>query len=129
HSKYFDFPGNDGHEIERQPKLQYRFTPSYRLPIDWATLRAFTTYSFVGERWANAGNTVKLPSYSTIDAGLVASFDDGIEVRLTGTNLTNTIGLTEGNFRAPNAAPGPDGAILARPLFGRAFELSVGFAF
>jgi outer membrane receptor protein involved in Fe transport len=128
-AKYFDFPGNDGHEIERQPKLQYRFTPSYRLPVDWATLRAYATYSYVGERWANAGNTVKLPSYSTIDAGVVAAFANGIEVRLTGTNLSNKIGLTEGNFRDPNAPAGPDGAILARPLFGRAYELSVGFAF
>lgn len=128
-AKYFDFPGNEGHEIERQPKWQYRFTPSYRLPLEWATLRAYGTYSYVGKRWANAANTVQLPSYATVDAGLVASFANGIDVRLTGTNLTNEIGLTEGNFRDPNAAAGPDGAILARPLFGRAWELSVGFVF
>jgi outer membrane receptor protein involved in Fe transport len=128
-AKYFDFPGNEGHEIERQPKWQYRFTPSYRLPMEWGTVRAYGTYSYVGKRWANAGNTIQLPSYATVDAGLVASFNNGVDVRLTGTNLTNEIGLTEGNFRAPNAAPGQDGAILARPLFGRAWELSVGFAF
>lgn len=128
-AKYFNFPGREGNKIERQPKLQYRFTPSYRLPLEFATLRAYGTYSYVGERWANSDNTVKLPSYATVDAGLVASFANGIDVRLTGTNLTNKIGLTEGNFRDPSAAPGPDGAILARPLFGRAWELSVGFVF
>ncbi|MED5620738.1 TonB-dependent receptor [Ideonella sp. BN130291] len=122
----FDFSSNT---IERQPKWQYRFTPSYRLPTDLGTFRVYGTYSYVGERFANAANTVKLPKYATVDAGVVASFANGIDVRLSGTNLTNKIGLTEGNFRDPNAPPSADGVILARPIFGRAWELSVGFVF
>jgi outer membrane receptor protein involved in Fe transport len=128
-AKYFDFPGNEGHTIERQPKWQYRLTPSYRLPTELGTFRVYGTYSYTGERFANAANTVKLPAYATVDAGVVASFANGIDVRLSGTNLTNKIGLTEGNFRDPNAPPSADGVILARPIFGRAWELSVGFVF
>ena len=77
----------------------------------------------------NWANTLKLPAYRTIDAGAVFSMDNGLEVRLTGTNLTNKVGLTEGNFRVPGQAAGQDGVFLARPLFGRAYELSVGFQF
>jgi outer membrane receptor protein involved in Fe transport len=128
-AKYVNFPGFEGNKVERQPTLQYRFTPSYRLPTEWATWRAFATFSHVGERYASQANTLKLPAYNTVDAGLVAEFPNGVSVRLTGTNLTNEIGLTEGNFRVPDAAVGSDGVFLARPLFGRAYELSVGFQF
>ena len=93
------------------------------------TFRFFGTYSHIGERYAANNNVLKLPAYKTLDAGIVAQLNNGIEVRLTGTNLTNEIGLTEGNFRAPGATADENGVFLARPLFGRAYELSVGFAF
>ena len=128
-AKYFDFPGFEGNTVERQPKLQYRFTPSYRIPTELGSVRLFATWTHVGERFASADNTLKLPKYDTLDAGFVASLNNGIDIRLTGTNLTNKIGLTEGNFRVPNATVGSDGVFLARPLFGRAWELSLGFAF
>jgi hypothetical protein len=38
-----------------------------------------------------------LPKYHPIDAGLVDHLDSGIEVRLNGTKLTNSIGVSEGN--------------------------------
>jgi outer membrane receptor protein involved in Fe transport len=128
-AKYFDFPGFEGNTVERQPKLQYRFTPSYRIPTELGSVRLFATWTHVGERFASQANTLKLPKYDTLDAGLVASLNNGIDIRLTGTNLTNKIGLTEGNFRVPNATVGSDGVFLARPLFGRVWELSLGFAF
>jgi iron complex outermembrane receptor protein len=128
-SKYYNFPGFEGNTVERQPKLQYRFTPSYKLPTDLGNIRVFGTWTHVGERFASNDNVLKLPAYNTLDAGLIAYLANGIDIRLTGTNLTNTIGLTEGNFRVPNATIGSDGVFLARPLFGRAWELSVGVVF
>jgi iron complex outermembrane receptor protein len=128
-SEFTDFGAQTGNLVPRQPKLAFRFTPSYRLPTDMGTFRLFGTYSQVGERFAANNNVLRLPAYKTLDAGLVAQLNNGIEVRLTGTNLTNEIGLTEGNFRAPGATADENGVFLARPLFGRAYELSVGFAF
>jgi len=128
-AKYFDFPGFEGNTIERQPKLQFRFTPSYRIPTSIGSVNVYATWTHVGERFASQANTLKLPKYDTLDAGIVAHLNNGIDIRLTGTNLTNKIGLTEGNFRVPNQAVGSDGVFLARPLFARAFELSLGFAF
>lgn len=129
-AKFTDFGAQTGNTVPRQPKVQFRFTPSYKLPgTEWGSMRVFSTVSYVGERFAANNNVLKLPSYKTLDAGLVAQLNNGIEVRFTGTNLTNEVGLTEGNFRAPGATADENGVFLARPLFGRAFELSVGFAF
>ncbi|MDR7331871.1 TonB-dependent receptor domain-containing protein [Roseateles asaccharophilus] len=128
-AKYRDFQQFTGNRVERAPKFQARLTPSWQTQTGFGQLRAFATLSHVGERFADQTNTLKLPAYRTVDAGAVFSMDNGLEVRLTGTNLTNKIGLTEGNFRVPGQGVGQDGVFLARPLFGRAYELSVGFQF
>ncbi|NRF72134.1 TonB-dependent receptor [Aquincola sp. S2] len=128
-SEFTDFGTQTGNIVPRQPKLYYRFTPSYKLPTEFGAFRFFGTYSYVGERFAANNNVLKLPAYKTLDAGIVAQMNNGIEVRFTGSNLTNEIGLTEGNFRAPGAGADENGVFLARPLFGRSYELSVGFTF
>jgi outer membrane receptor protein involved in Fe transport len=128
-AKYKDFQQFTGNRVERAPKFQARLTPSWQTQTGFGQLRTFATFSHVGERFADQTNTLKLPAYRTIDAGAVFAMDNGLEVRLTGTNLTNKIGLTEGNFRVPGQGVGQDGVFLARPLFGRAYELSVGFQF
>ncbi|HEY1391844.1 MAG TPA: TonB-dependent receptor, partial [Methylibium sp.] len=128
-AKYLDFQQYTGNRVERAPKFQARVTPSWQTQTGIGRLRTFATYSHVGERFADQTNTLRLPAYHTLDAGAVLSLYNGVELRLTGTNLTNTIGLTEGNFRVPGQGVGQDGVFLARPLFGRAYELSVGFQF
>ena len=128
-AKYEDFQQFSGNRVERAPKFQARLTPSWQTQTGFGQLRTFATFSHVGERFADQTNTLKLPAYRTLDAGAVFAMDNGLEVRLTGTNLTNKIGLTEGNFRVPGQGVGQDGVFLARPLFGRAYELSVGFQF
>jgi len=121
---------NSGKRVQRQPKLQYRFTPSYKFSTELAQLRLYGTWTHVGDRYADPENQQFLPKYDTLDAGIVASFSNGLEVRLTGTNLTNELGITEGNIRAGAGSSGITGnSFLGRPLFGRAYELSVGFVF
>jgi iron complex outermembrane recepter protein len=119
----------NGKQVIRQPKTQFRVTPSYRFNGDWGSLKVFATYTHVGERFSDAQNLQFLPKYHTIDAGLVAHLDSGIELRLTGTNLTNSIGVTEGNPRSLGAGAAPTGTLLYRPIFGRTLEASVGFNF
>ena len=128
-AKYKDFQQYSGNRVERAPKFQARLTPSWQTQTSFGQLRSFVTLNHVGERFADQTNVLKLPAYRSWDAGAVLALDNGIEVRLTGTNLTNKIGLTEGNFRVPGQGVGQDGVFLARPLFGRAYELSVGFQF
>jgi iron complex outermembrane recepter protein len=128
-AQYNDFQQFTGNTVERAPKVQFRLTPSYRMRTPLGQLRLFGTVTHVGERFADPSNTLKLPAYQTLDAGAVLFADNGLEFRISGSNLTNEIGLTEGNFRVPGATPGADGVFLARPLFGRAFEISIGTTF
>jgi len=126
-SKYRDNPALDGKEGQRQPNLQYRLTPSYRIPLGDNSVKLYSTYTYIGSRWADTTNLSYLPSYKTLDAGVLVSIGDKWEVRVAGTYLTNELGLTEGNSRLTGAqASGP---INARPIFGRAIEASVMYRF
>jgi outer membrane receptor protein involved in Fe transport len=125
-STYKDNPDIAGNTVQRQPKFQYRFTPSYRLPIGDHALRFYGTYAHVGARWADQQNTQYLPAYNTLDLGVLAELSDKLELRLTGTNVNNELGLTEGNSRLVGGSAGP---IIARPLFGRTWEASLNYRF
>jgi outer membrane receptor protein involved in Fe transport len=125
-STYKDNPDINGNLVQRQPKFQYRFSPSYRIPMGDHALRLYGTYAHIGSRWADQGNTQYLPSYNTLDLGILAELSDKLELRLSGTNLNNALGLTEGNSRLVGASSGP---INARPLFGRAWEASLNYRF
>jgi outer membrane receptor protein involved in Fe transport len=126
-SKYKDNPLTEGKLVQRQPKLQYRFTPTYRIPMgENNSLKLYGTYTYVGDRWADQSNLQYLPSYKAVDLGALYTIGDKIEIRLSGNNITNELGLTEGNSRLTTGGSGP---INARPLFGRSWELSLAYRF
>jgi outer membrane cobalamin receptor len=125
-STYKDNPAISGNQVQRQPKFQYRFSPSYRIPVGDYALRLYGTYSHVGARWADQANTQYLPAYNTLDLGILAEISDRLEFRLSGSNLNNELGLTEGNSRLVGASTGP---INARPIFGRSWEASLNYRF
>jgi TonB dependent receptor len=120
-----------GLTLQRQPRLQFRITPSYILPMTFGDLRVFATYTHVGLRYSDIANQQILPEYYTLDAGLVADIGKSFEVRLQGTNLTNQIGLTEGNARiAVGSGSGISNNFeLARPIFGREVNLQLRYKF
>ncbi|MUI13227.1 TonB-dependent receptor [Massilia dura] len=125
-SEYKDNPLTAGKRVQRQPKLQGRFTPSYRIPMGDNELRVYGTYTYIGDRWADQANLQYLPSYKTFDLGAVYRLGEKIEFRVNGSNLSNELGLTEGNSRLTTGGSGP---INARPLFGRTWEASVMYRF
>jgi outer membrane receptor protein involved in Fe transport len=125
-SEYKDNPAINGNAVQRQPKFQYRFSPSYRIPVGDMALKLYGTYSHIGSRWADQQNTQYLPAYNTLDLGVLAELSDKLELRISGTNLNNALGLTEGNSRLVGASTGP---INARPIFGRAWEASLAYRF
>lgn len=62
-------------------------------------------------------NVQVLPSFSEFGAGM--SYQLGkIRFAIDGTNIFNTIGITEGDPRA--GSPTGDGIIMARPIMGAA---------
>ena len=130
-STYKDFAvasdaGTNGNRVQRQPKFQARLTPSYRIPMAWGDVKLHATYTTIGERWSDTQNKQLLPGYESLDAGILASIGEHIELRLTGNNLTNEFGLTEGNARILG---GGSGVVFGRPIFGRSVEASVMYRF
>jgi hypothetical protein len=121
----FDYTGN---VLQRQPKIQFRFTPDYDLPVPWGDVRVFLTWTHVGLRYSDPGNTQPLPQYDTLDAGIVSTIGSNFEVRLQGSNLTNAIGLTEGNARVTTSGI-VNGFEMARPIFGAEGNLQLRYKF
>jgi outer membrane receptor protein involved in Fe transport len=123
--------GYDGNTLQRQPRLQFRITPAYEMPMSWGDLRVFMTYTHVGLRYSDIANQQVLPAYYTLDAGIVSELGDHFEIRLQGTNLTDQIGLTEGNARiALGTGAGISNSFeMARPIFGREGNLQLRYKF
>jgi len=115
-----------GNQIQRQPRLQFRITPEYEVPLPWGSLDFFVTYTHVGERFSDIQNQQRLPEYDTFDAGVRAEVGDHLTLQLTGTNLTDELGLTEGNARIIGAG-NEGGVFLGRTIFGPTYSLSAAY--
>jgi len=117
----------DGNSAVRIPDYQLRFTPTYTARIlDGTDVTLYGTYELIGNRFSDLDNIQPLPAYATLSAGVKANINR-FTLQVSGDNLTNSHGLTEGNPRfldEPGAAI-PD----VRPIFGRSFRFSVGYAF
>ena len=128
---YQDYTGsqidNTGNQIRRIPKVRSRITPAFSFMDDRG--RVFLTYTYVGKRFSNDENTVELPSYNKLDAGVLFNVGENWTFQLTGDNLTDEVGLTEGNPRVDVGASGIGAIYMARPLFGRSFMGSMTFKY
>lgn len=127
-AEYVDSGSLSGLQVQRQPKFQARLSPSYRINTGWGSAKVFATYSVVGKRFGDVQNQQPLPRYNTLDAGVITNLGD-FELRLTGSNLTNQIGITEGNARVVGAGTTAQGVFIGRPIFGRSVQLSLAAAF
>lgn len=128
-AEYRDFGGNTDNRVNRQPKVQFRLTPSYVVPIgDYNSVRLFATWTHVGDRFSDVENLQPLPSYDTLDFGVAANLGDHWELRVQGTNVTDELALTEGNARVIGSGT-TGGVFLGRPLEGRNIFTSLTYRF
>ncbi len=109
----------EGQQLQRQPKLRYMLTPSYRLPWGSTEVEAYVTYTHVGDHTQDQSGLQQLGSYETLDFGITADLDDHWQLAVRGTNVTDELGLTESNSRIFGVAADSGGVLLARPLEGR----------
>ncbi|MGI9376552.1 MAG: TonB-dependent receptor [Tsuneonella suprasediminis] len=118
---------NTGNRVQRQPKWQWRVTPSYELEVGGFRPTVYATVQYYGDRFSDPENQQLLPSFYQLDAGISVDVMERLNLRVTGTNLTNEIGLTEGNPRIIGSQG--SGTILARPILGRSFTFSAAYKF
>lgn len=118
----------DGMVLDRQPKFQYRLTPAYVVPTSWGNLKFWFTYEHVGNRFGDQLQQQPLGSYYDVSFGAIANIGQNWMLTLRGTNVTNQIGITEGNARLFGFASG-GGVILARSIEGREVNFQVKYKF
>jgi outer membrane receptor protein involved in Fe transport len=117
------------HTITRTPKVSFRATPGVNL-LD-GKLRAELDLQYFGKRFSDLANTLTIPDYFLLNAQVRYNVTDAVTVYGYATNLTNEIGLTEGNPRAGQFISGEVGSkyYLARPELGRTFKAAVLYRF
>lgn len=117
-----------GMQLQRQPKLQYRLTPAYDMPMAWGDLNFWVTYEYVGSRYGDLIEQQPLGHYYDLSFGAVANVGKNWQFSLQGTNITNQLGITEGNSRLFGFASS-GGVILARSIEGREVNFQVKYKF
>jgi outer membrane receptor protein involved in Fe transport len=122
-------PGVEGNHVPRISQVIASITPVMNFTALERRGRAYITLQHQGKRFVDNNNSTKLPGYTTFDAGVIYDLDQNWRFQLVGTNLTNKIGLTEGNPRTDAiAGQGTSTAIYARPIFGRAIRTSLTYS-
>ncbi|HWF99574.1 MAG TPA: TonB-dependent receptor [Steroidobacteraceae bacterium] len=115
--------------LQRQPKIQIRITPSYSVAVPWGDVSAWLTFEHAGQRYNDTAGQQPLGSYDMLSGGILTDVGDHWQMRVQGTNLTNTIALTEGNAREFGRALGVGNVFLARPYEGREINLTATYKF
>ena len=119
----------DGKQLARQPDIQFRLTPAYTLPTAWGALRAWVTYEYIGRHFGDQLEQQPLGHYYDLAFGLVADVGKNWEFRVQGTNVTDQIGITEGNARVLIGSGNTGGVVLARSIEGREVNIQAKYKF
>jgi outer membrane receptor protein involved in Fe transport len=112
----------NGNVVRRIPKFYFTLRPSYNFTQH---LSAYVAWDFVGKKYSDNANVFALPAFSQFAAGVAYKIKH-MRFAIDATNLTNTVGLTEGNPRITTA---PGSIYYARPILGRAARASVTIDF
>lgn len=118
---------NTGNQVQRQPKWAWRVTPAYEVDLGAVKPSLFATLQYTGDRFSDPENLQVLPNFYQLDAGVSVEIGEHLTLAVTGNNLTDEIGLTEGNPRIIGGQG--SGTILARPILGRSFRFSAALKF
>jgi hypothetical protein len=89
----------NGNQLARLPNYQIMITPSDTQSFGWGTITEQISYENIGKRFQDDTNLTELPSYYDLGFGVDAMYGEHWEFRVLGSNLTNQLGLTEGNAR------------------------------
>ena len=88
----------NGNIVQRTPQILYAIQPTYDFPDQWGAV--YLRYEYTGKIYPDAGNGFSLPGYGVLSVGANVNFTPKLNLNLNVYNVTNQLGLTEGN---PNA--------------------------
>lgn len=111
-----------GNRVLRQPRVQILVRPQYTFAFGDFDGSLFGSVQFIGDRFSDNANLQELDSFTEVGLGASLSHQSGAFIQLNVDNLNDTQGFTEGDPRA-------DFGFNARPVFGRAIRLKIGYDF
>ena len=119
----------NGNQLIRVPHTSVRAVPGFNLFRN--RLRLQSAIEYEGKRYTDVANSQVLPAYTKVDLDASVRITNEISVFGVVDNLTNSLGLTEGNPRQGEiqSAEANQFYFLARPLLGRSFKISVRYKF
>lgn len=115
-----------GGKPERSPEVNVTITPSFILPDRKGEI--YASFHQMGKRFADSGNTIVLPAYHTVDLGGTYNIKPNLSFNVSVQNLTNEIGLTEGNPRSSFTELAGN-YFFARSILGRNIQASLTMSF
>ncbi|MBD8878867.1 TonB-dependent receptor [Rhodanobacter sp. 7MK24] len=119
----------EGKQLQRQPKFQVRITPSLHFSMPQGDLRLWATMEYVGPHTQDQLALQQLGSYTDFNVGAQYTYDKHWVFTLLGSNVTDTLGLTESNSRIAGNATDASGVLLARTLEGHQYTFQVKYQF
>jgi len=111
------------------PAVSFRVVPGFNLLRNRIRLQA--PVEFEGKRYTDVANSQVLPGYTKVDLDAQVNVTKEISIFGVIDNLTNSLGLTEGNPRQGEiqSAAANQYIFLARPLLGRSFKVALRYKF
>ncbi|MFD1786516.1 TonB-dependent siderophore receptor [Sphingomonas floccifaciens] len=117
----------NGNRPERTPATNVTVTPSFVLPNGMGEV--YGSWKRIGKIYADISNSLVLPGYDLFSAGVLFNVAPNVQLNISVENITNAIGLTEGNPRGGFTENTGSNFYFARPIFGRNAVASVRIDF
>jgi len=111
----------------RTPNLMYTITPAYDLPAHYG--QVYLNYQHIGRIFADNGNQVSLPGYGVLSIGAICNITPSLVLNISVNNVTNELGLTEGNPRQGFTQQIVNGYFYGRGIVGPTGLVSLTYRF
>jgi iron complex outermembrane receptor protein len=117
----------NGKVVGHTPKVLYALTPAYDLPGKYG--QVYLRYRYTGKIFADNGNQVELPGYGVLSVGAIANLTPSLALNVSVENVTNVLGLTEGNPRQGFTQQIVNGYFYGRGIVGPTALVSLTYQF
>lgn len=113
----------NGNDVKRIPNVYFIIKPTYEIN----GITVFSTAQYIGKRFSDEINTDVLPSFVSLNLGVSYKYKS-YRFLVHAQNLTNEIGLTDGNPRIL-ADSRNEQTRMARPILGRSIIAMATYQF
>jgi outer membrane receptor protein involved in Fe transport len=117
----------DGLTPQHTPRKLFTITPQYFFPGERGEF--YLRYKYIGQFFADSGDGLSIPGYGIFTLGSIVNLTPKLQLNLSVDNLTNVIGLTEGNPRQGATQAVVNGYFYGRSITGRNAYASLTYRF